>query len=47
MSTDGLFMKYGPMGYQHVTQRLVQSAGMPERRRRVIRREPEYMERAL
>jgi len=33
MSTDGLFMKYGPMGFssQQVTQRLV-NAGVPERR---------------
>lgn len=45
MSEDGLFMKYGPMGYQQITQRLV-SAGMPERptRRRIIRREPQYVE---
>jgi len=39
MSEDGLFMKYGPMGYQQVTQRLV-SVGMPERQRpRRTRRE--------
>ena len=45
MSEDGLFMKYGPMGYQQVTQRLV-SIGMPERRRRGIvrREEPVYQE---
>jgi len=43
MSEGGLFMKYGPMGFQQVTQRLVQSVGMPERRRRIVRREPEYM----
>ena len=43
MSENGIFMKYGPMGYQQVTQRLVQSVGMPERNRRIIRREPEYM----
>lgn len=34
MSESGLFMKYGPMGYQTVTQRLV-SVGMPESRERV------------
>jgi len=44
MSEDGIFMKYGPMGYQQVTQRLV-SVGMPERQRRIIRREPETIER--
>lgn len=33
MSESGLFMKYGPMGYQTVTQRLV-SVGMPESRER-------------
>ena len=30
MSENGLFMKYGPMGFQQVTQRLV-SVGVPER----------------
>jgi len=40
MSEEGIFMKYGPMGYQAVTQRLV-SVGMPESgRTRVVRREP-------
>jgi len=39
MSEEGLFMKYGPMGYQAITQKLV-SVGMPDRQRtRVIRRE--------
>ena len=40
MSEDGLFMKYGPMGYQQVTQRLV-SVGMPERQNRFARRQPQ------
>jgi len=48
MSEEGLFIKYGPMGYQAITQRLV-SVGMPERRRGLIRRErppqPVYEER--
>jgi len=39
MSEDGIFMKYGPMGYQQVTQRLV-SVGMPERQRRIFRGPP-------
>ena len=39
MSEEGIFMKYGPMGYQAVTQRLV-SIGPQERRgTRVVRRE--------
>ena len=38
MSEDGLFMKYGPMGYQTITQRLI-SVGMPEKGGRLIRRE--------
>jgi len=38
MSEEGLFMKYGPMGYQHVTQQLVSSGGMLERRRGITRR---------
>ena len=42
MSEDGLFMKYGPMGYQQVTQRLV-NVLPPERRRRIIR-QPEAVE---
>jgi len=41
MSENGLFMKYGPMGYQTITQRLV-SVGMPERSQRRSRREPSY-----
>jgi len=44
MSENGLFMKYGPMGHQQVTQRLV-SVGMPERQE--TRRRPparEYVE---
>ena len=44
MSENGLFMKYGPMGYQQVTQRLV-SLGMPDKRgRTIVRREPAYEE---
>lgn len=39
MSEDGLFMKYGPMGYQQVTQRLV-SVGMPDKKRRIMRPQP-------
>jgi len=44
MSEDGLFMKYGPMGYQHITQRLYSTqGGMLERRRSIGRRsEPMY-----
>ena len=40
MSENGLFMKYGPMGFQHITQRMV-SAGVPERPsgRSILRRE--------
>jgi hypothetical protein len=42
MSENGLFMKYGPMGFQQVTQKLV-SVGVPERdtRGRIIQREGE------
>jgi len=43
MSEDGIFMKYGPMGYQQITQRYHQSVGIPGRRRG-MRREPEYVE---
>jgi len=35
MSEDGLFMKYGPMGYTQVTQRLV-SSPMYDSRGRVV-----------
>ena len=44
MSEDGLFMKYGPMGYQHITQRLYSTqGGMLERRRGLGgRQEPTY-----
>jgi len=46
MSENGIFMKYGPMGFssQQVTQRLV-SVGVPEQRRIVRgRRPPEGVE---
>jgi hypothetical protein len=44
MSTDGIFMKYGPMGYQQLTQRY-QTVGIPERtRRRGQTSESEYLE---
>lgn len=33
MSEDGLFMKYGPMGYQQITQRLMSSPTHDERGR--------------
>ena len=39
MSEDGLFMKYGPMGYQQVTQRLI-SNSMPEQPTRHRTRRP-------
>jgi hypothetical protein len=45
MSEHGLFMKYGPMGFQQVTQRLVQSVGMPDRQRTRLGRPAQYMER--
>jgi len=35
MSENGLFIKYGPMGFQQITQRL-ESVGMPERKKKKL-----------
>jgi len=43
MSEDGIFMKYGPMGFQQVTQRLV-SMGVPERTGHRIKQLPPEQE---
>ena len=43
MSEDGIFMKYGPMGFQQSTHRYVQSIGMPPR----TRRKEEYVEEEI
>jgi len=43
MSEDGLFMKYGPMGFQQVTQRY-QTMAMPERDTRRRLQQQQYVE---